>query len=470
LRKKAVRIITLPMTNPTWTSIQNILEKCLNPGLYQVWIKPLSARVRDGRITLYAPNEFVAAWVRDRLTGQVTEAAAQVMGLPPSVSVVSGAAPEHMETPSSVSASKHSARAASPRERAAPAALKPGGHLDDGHGHQFRFSFDQFVVGPCNALAYEASLGMCGRNNPASQLFMSAGPGLGKTHLSQAMGARIMESEGRSRKRVVYLTAEEFSSRLILAIKTREMERFKAQFRQGMDLLILEDVHFFQGKLKLQEELLNTLGALESRGCRVVMTSSFLPKELSGLDSQLASRMCAGFMATIAQPDMQTRLNILRSKAGAHQVLLPDNVAGLLAERVRTDIRQLESCLQNLALKARILGRGISMEMAWDVLKNYDLEEPAMGMDQIVDYVCSVYSIKPEYLCSKSRKRQHVLARNTAFFLARKHTELSLADIGERFNRRHSTVVKGITAVERQLSLQTPLGRQLETAISRMSH
>lgn len=458
------------MTNPTWTSIQSILEKSLNPGLYQVWIKPLNARVKDGRITLYAPNEFVAAWVRDRLMGQVAEAAAQVMGLTPTVAVVSGVVPEHKDAPAAASSSERAAPAACLTKRFAPSAPKAGERLEDGHGHQFRFSFDQFVVGPCNALAYEASLGMCGKSIPASQLFLSAGPGLGKTHLSQAMGARLLESEGRARKKVVYLTAEEFSSRLILAIKTREMERFKAQFRQGMDLMILEDVHFFQGKLKLQDELLNTLGALESRGCRVVMTSSFLPKELSGLDSQLASRMCAGFMATIAQPDRQTRLNILRRKAKIHQVLLPDNVAGLLAERIRTDIRQLESCLQNLALKARILGQGISMEMAWDVLKNYDLEEPAMGMDQIVDYVCSLYSIKPEHLCSKSRKRQHVLARNTAFFLARKHTELSLANIGERFNRRHSTVVKGITAVERQLSLQTPLGRQLETAISRMSH
>ncbi|MFP5238680.1 MAG: chromosomal replication initiator protein DnaA [Acidobacteriota bacterium] len=443
------------MTHPTWNHILHILERSLNPGLYQVWIKPLSAAVADGRICLTAPNEFVAAWVRDRLSGQIAEAAAQVMGGAPAITVTArdASVAPLIETSTALPAPK-------------PEAPAPASDCVD---PAFRFSFDQFVVGPSNALAYEASLGLCRRNLPANQLFISAGPGLGKTHLSQAIGRMMLADMKQAKPKVRYLSAEEFSSRLILSIKMREMDRFKARFRENVDILILEDIHFFQGKLKLQDELLNTINTLESRGCRVVFTSSFLPKELSGLDSQLASRLGAGFLATIDQPDYATRLNILRRKAGLHQVLLPDDVAGLLADKLRTDIRQLESCLQNLALKARILGQGICMDMAWDVLRNYDLEQPNINLDQIVDYVCTVYSIQREHLVSKSRKRQHVIARNTAFFLARKHTPLSLQDIGQRFNRRHSTVVKGITAVERQLTLQTPLGRQLETAIDRLA-
>ncbi|MBI4806529.1 MAG: chromosomal replication initiator protein DnaA [Desulfovibrio sp.] len=444
------------MTNPTWNHILRILERSLNPGLYQVWIKPLTAAFKDGRITLHAPNEFVAAWVRDRLTNHIAEAAAQVMGQAPTVVVVAGAA---AEVPQNAPGTPQESIAAPKRQK----------RHDDESGRLFRFSFDQFVVGPCNALAYEASLGLCRDTLPANQLFISAGPGLGKTHLSQSMGRFLLDGESKAKPKVVYITAEEFSSRLILAIKTREVERFKANFRENVDILILEDIHFFQGKLKLQDELLNTLSALQSRGCRVVFTSSFLPKELTGLDNQLASRLCAGFMATIEHPDFKTRLNILERKAKLHQVILPDEIAGLLADRIRTDIRQLESCLQNLALKARILGRTISMEMAWEVLKNYDLDQPVLGLDQIMEFICSAYDIRPDSLVSKSRKRQHVVARNTAFFLARKHTDLSLQDIGERFNRRHSTVVKGITAVERQLSLQTPLGRQIESTIERLA-
>jgi len=447
------------MTNPTWNHIQRILERSLNPGLYQVWIKPLTASFKEGGMLLHAPNEFVAAWVRDRLLGQISDAAAQVMGQAPRVSVKASSEPSRevsiKNAAPSVTVAKRPKRVPQP---------------DDESGNLFRFSFDQFVVGPSNALAYEASLGLCRESLPASQLLISSGPGLGKTHLSQAMGNMLLSSSGGAKPKLVYLTAEEFSSRLILAIKTRDMERFKARFREDVDILILEDIHFFQGKLKLQDELLNTLSVLQSRGCRVVFTSSFLPKELTGLDNQLASRLCAGFMATIDQPDFLTRLNILERKARSHQVLLPSDVAGLLAKRITNDIRQLESCLQNLALKARVLGQAISMEMAWDVLQNYDTENAPVGIDQIVEHVCSVYDIKPEYLSSKSRKRQHVLARNTAFFLARKHTALSLQDIGGRFNRRHSTVVKGITTVERQLSLQTPLGRQIESAIVRLAN
>lgn len=456
MRKKTLQRITLSMTQPTWNNILRILERSLNPGLYQVWIKPLTAAVKEGGITLYAPNEFVAAWVRDRLANHITEAAAQVMGQAPTVVVVAGAA---ADVPQDGMTAPQEITTAPKRQK----------RSDDETGRLFRFSFDQFVVGPSNALAYEASLGLCREMLPANQLFISAGPGLGKTHLSQSMGRFFLDEGAKAKPKVVYITAEEFSSRLILAIKTREVERFKAKFRENVDILILEDIHFFQGKLKLQDELLNTLSALQSRGCRVVFTSSFLPKELTGLDNQLASRLCAGFMATIDQPDFKTRLNILESKAKQHQVLLPGEVAGLLADRIRTDIRQLESCLQNLALKARILGRAISLEMAWEVLKNYDLDQPALGLDQIMEFICSVYDIRPDSLVSKSRKRQHVVARNTAFFLARKHTDLSLQDIGERFNRRHSTVVKGITAVERQLSLQTPLGRQIESAIERLA-
>ncbi|GAB6038864.1 chromosomal replication initiator protein DnaA [Fundidesulfovibrio butyratiphilus] len=450
--------------NALWTQTQHILERSLNPGIFQVWIKPLQAAVDGRNLTLTAPNEFVASWVRERLASQVVEAAAQVMGESPSLRVVvassSGAvcaAGEILSVPAPATAPARMIRPR-PAETEARAAEQV-----------FRFSFDQFVVGPSNALAYEASLGLCRESLQGDQLFISAGPGLGKTHLTQAMGQKLSAPEKGKRSRVVYVTAEEFSSRLILALKMREMERFKTRFRDNVDILILEDVHFFQGKPKLQDELLNTISALQTRGCRVVMTSSFLPKELSGVDNQLVSRLCAGFLATIEAPDLQTRRNILESKARVHQVMLPGEVAELLAGRIRTDIRQLESCLNNLVLKARILGRGISLDMAWDVLKNYNLDSPGICLDQIVEYVCSTYDLNNEQLVSKSRKRQLVLARNTAFFLARKHTELSLQAIGERFNRRHSTVVKGITTVERHLSLQTPIGRQLEQTIDRLS-
>jgi len=143
-------------------------------------------------------------------------------------------------------------------------------------------------------------------------------------------------------------------------------------------------------------------------------------------------------------------------------------VAELLAERITTDIRQLESCLNNLVLKARLLNRAVSVNLAWEILENYAVHHSAPDFRNILEFICKSYSLSVDELKSKSRKRQIVLARNTAFYLARKHTELSLKDIGDKLGRRHSTVLKGITKVEREISLQTPLGRQIEKTAERL--
>ena len=448
-----------------WPQTKQLLEKTLSPGLFNLWIKPLSARARRGVLELIAPNAFVAAWVRERLTDAVAEAAAVTMGARPRVEVVEGSA-------ATVSGSDEKpARLAAPAKAPRSLTLPMRPRAPELARDRFRFSYDEFVVGPSNELAYVASKGICDMSLSAEQLFISSAPGLGKTHLIQAMGRELSAVPGErgQRLRVAYLSAEEFANRLVMALKTRQVEQFKSAFRENVDVLLLEDVHFFRDKPRIQDELLNTLKALQSRGCRLVFTSSFLPKDLSGLDGQLMSRISSGFLAVIDKPDLATRKRILARKADVHQVLLPDDVSTLLADRLHADVRQLESCLQNLALKAKLLHCGISMELAWDVLKNYDLEGRPLSLDDIVDYVCDVYRISQEQLVSKSRKRQYVLARNTAFLLARQHTDLSLVDIGNRFNRRHSTVVKGITALERHLSLRTPLGRELERTIDHIS-
>ncbi|MFP5259321.1 MAG: chromosomal replication initiator protein DnaA [Acidobacteriota bacterium] len=448
-----------------WSQTKELLEKTLSPGLFNLWIKPLAARARDGVLELAAPNAFVASWVRERLSDSIAEAAAVVMGTRPQVVVTEG------QTQGSPPRARRQdgPKAAGPRPVAASLTLPVAPRAPELAGDRFRFSYDEFVVGPSNEMAYVASRGICDASLTADQLFISSAPGLGKTHLIQAMGKRLcLAGPGERQPRVAYLSAEEFANRLIMAIKTRQVEQFKAAFRENVDVLLLEDIHFFRDKPRIQDELLNTLKALNSRGCRLVFTSSFLPKELSGLDSQLLSRINSGFLAVIDKPDRETRRRILERKAAVHQVLLPEDVSTLLADKLSADVRQLESCLQNLALKARLLNCRISTDLAWDVLQHYDVEAAPRNLEDIVAYVCDVYRLSPDQLKSKSRKRQLVLARNTAFLLARQHTDLSLADIGNRFNRRHSTVVKGITSLEKHLSLKTPLGRELERTIDQM--
>jgi chromosomal replication initiator protein len=445
-----------------WNAIRSLLEQGLNPGIFQVWIKPLKAEIQGDTLKVNAPNEFVASWVRDRLLDSITEAAERACG--PLKEVVVSAA----EAPAVDAAIPEKTIVEQPEVKIAMAqpdiVQRPVGRHGD-----WRFSFDDFVVGPSNELAFAASRGVCSRTLGSDQLFICSSPGLGKTHLLQAIGAKMAHETGKRVLRVRYLTAEEFATHMVVALKSREMDSFKRRFRDDVDILLLEDIHFLQGKAKIQDELMATLDALHKRGCIVVVTSSFLPKELSGVDEQLGSRLCQGFLATIEAPDFETRRRIVEHKATLkYHMAMPDNVSSLLAEHITTDIRQLESCLQNLVLKARLLNKHMTTDLAWQVLQNYDVRSANPGLDRIVDSVCKAFELDQDALSSKSRKRQVVIARNTAFFLARKHTDLSLKEIGQRFNRRHSTVIKGITNLERELSSKTPLGRQIEKTMDLM--
>ncbi len=446
----------------TWGHIQDILRKTLNPGHFQVWVKPLEAEIKGRSLHLTAPNEFVAVWVRDKLLSTIGEAAAASLGYRPEVVVKVG---------------QNGNGAASGKSRVAPLTASSSrlvsetGHqfglpLTVGEGNrpkrQWRFSFDDFVVGPCNELAYAAARGICRDTLASDRIFLSSSSGLGKTHLLQALGCTLSGMTNGRSVRVEYLTGEEFATRMVIALKSKSIEQFKARFRDNVDVLLLEDIHFFQGKEKLQGELMATLNALQEHGSKVIMTSSFLPRELKDVDSHLVSRFCSGFLAVIDRPDFEMRRRILHSKAKIFQAVLPDAVAEMMAERIKTDIRQLESCLQNLVLKAKLLNRKITMDLAYQVVGDCALEQPEMNIERIVDFICQNFELSIRQLGSKSRRHQVVLARNTAFFLARKYTDMSLKDIGERFNRRHSTVIKGITNVERELRQETPLGRQLE--------
>lgn len=212
----------------------------------------------------------------------------------------------------------------------------------------------------------------------------------------------------------------------------------------------------------MQDEVLSTIKSLQEKGSRVVLTSSFAPCELRNVDNSLVSRFCSGFLAGIEKPDASTRRRILQEKARQNNALLSDTVVDVLTERLTGDIRQLESCVHNLLLKAKLLGCTISVEMAQEILAQYSLDDPFVDVDSIIRKVCEGFGLIGRAVGSRSRKQNLVVGPcNTIFYLARKHTELSLQDIGDKFSRPHSTVLKGIASVERELRRESPLGRQI---------
>ena len=478
-----------------WTQTLSILRQRLEPGYFKVWIETLVGRVDGPGWVVHAMSSFAAEFVRDNFLPQIRAALAETLGHEVSVRVTDEPAslPEADTQPAPlrdgellaaapglvVSSHAPGGAAASGAGAASSVARRPpfeGQHplplrYDEAafsiSVRSWRHSFEDFVVGPCNEMAFAASRSICKENRSAGILFLSSATGLGKTHLMQAAGRLLCKECNYRVPKVEYLTAEEFTSRLVMAIRNKDTGRFKSQYRD-VDVLLLEDVHFLQGlgKGKTQEELLATLKTLHDRGSKIILSSSFTPRELRDMNDQLLSRFHSGFLAVIERPDQGTRKRIFEEKARLSQVCLPGEVSDFLAANIDKDVRQIESCLQNLVLKARLLKSGITMQMAWEAVQHYAPCEKKLDLEGIIAHVSHGYGISAEQLRSKSRRRELVVARNTVFFLARKYTDLSLEEIGNVFDRSHSTVIKGITSLEREMSRETSLGRQMAGAIA----
>ncbi len=449
---------TFSMLNTLWESLQENLQKRLNTGIYQVWIKPLTAECTEKSIRLSAPNAFVASWVKDRLLTTIQEEAQKVLGFVPDIAVCGDKTETQKPVATAPVSSVHETQIGIP--------ILPDTKARSNYA--WKFSFDDFVVGPSNEMAFMASHNFATQTFASDQLLISSGPGLGKTHLIHAIGKAVAKSSNKDRVKIIYLTAEEFANQMVHALKSRTIDKFKALYRDHTDILLLEDLNFLQGKEKMQNELLATIKSLQRHGKKIVLTSSCLPKELHQINPELSSRFSQGLMTTITSPDFATRVRIIRAKSASHHMKIPEDVEELLASHLSTDVRQLESCLHNLILKARLLKEEVCKEMALEILNNYACEMKRTDLHTIISFVCEAYDISTEELSSRSRKKKNVLARNTAFFLARERTDLSLESIGRQFNRRHSTVLKGINTIKREITQKTRLGMQVEQTINQL--
>lgn len=473
-----------------WKKILEKLAETVDPSAFKVWIAPLAPEEIAGtnlKLCLVGGNSFMASECARKMGSVIREAAGELLGCRAEEVCVRVRA---MARPASACAcGKKAAAPASSGEGTREKVRQPrpvqGSFLADLRmpdeslstpvtvaGTRLarrieRYSFEDLVVGPSNELAVAAARDLSSTMPSVETLFLSSASGLGKTHIAQSVACRLKQERGSS-TRFAYMTAEDFFTRFARGIRSHKLDDFTNQVK-ALDFLLLEDIQFLHGKTKTQELLASLVKHLQNHGSRVVFTSQFQPRELSCLDPQLVSLICSGIRALMAEPTFEMRKEILRSKARIHQVILPDEVADLLASRLSGDVRQLESCLQTLLLKVRILNSPLTASLAMEVLRDFAPQARAMSaaptLDEILAFVAQSYSLSEQKLCSLSRSRDAVMARNTVFYLARKHTDMTLAQIGARVNRRHSTVIKGITAVEHEIANETPLGRQMARII-----
>jgi chromosomal replication initiator protein len=330
-----------------------------------------------------------------------------------------------------------------------------------------RFTFDRFVVGSGNQLAFAAAQAMASDAQlHTDALFIQSDPGLGKSHLSQAFSQHLLADDRR--RRIYYLTAEDFTNELVYSLKNQSTEDFKNKYRRGCDVLVLEEIHFLSGKEKVQAELAYVLDILAENKKKVVFTGTRPPRDIPRLSRAFVSRLQSSLISSIDPPDYKTRMRILQMRAQEHGLAVDDQVFDFLAARLKRDIRQLESGLNGLMAKSQLLGRPLNLDLAQETLGDLVGPEDGCSAEAIQRMICRYFRLSVEDLKSKSRKKNIILPRNLGMYLCRQLTDLSLEAIGKWFGRNHSTVLYSVNLVESRQRRDPKLKAQVEFLVQQI--
>ncbi len=441
-----------------WEELKKRLEGVLTRGQFDLWIEPLHfLGIKGNSLSLGCRNNFHVQWMRERLESKIIDTVKSVF---PEVKHVSyEVIPEDLsqtdlENDSPDEEETLAFHSPIPERKPVTPKYKQIGFQDilqlAPSPFNPRFTFDHFVVGNCNHLAYASSMAIAtGQSFNVSSVYLLADSGLGKSHLSHAVGNYVIRKNPRLKVR--YVTAEQFANEMIAALKKDRMDLFKKKYRNACDILLIERVEFLSGKEKIQSELIYTIDELLDRGKKIVCTGTKLPKDIPGLHEELRSRLSGVLLAPIEQPDFETRLKILQKKALLEGVKIPQKVLEYMAGSIEGDVRKLESCLIGLIAKSNIMKISIDMALARDVIATVYERLPRVDISIIQELVCDTFKISRDDLISPSRKKEVALARKIAFYLCREYTKETYQSIGRAFNRNHSTVIYAVKTVKQAL-------------------
>lgn len=434
--------------NAIWNEAKTAVKVRIPSHCFRMWIEPLRlTRCDNNSFYLASPNFFskkrVLEHYGDLLTSEISKAA----GKPCRCLIEISAA----DTP--------------PKEKLSEDLQLPLPNMNPRpyNGRLLRrdFTFDHFVVGGNNDFAYSASLSMASKKNGFhNALFLLSKTGMGKSHLSQAIGHFILSEHPADR--VYYMTAEDFSNEMVYAYRHDAISKFKGKYRDQCDVLLLEDVHHLSGKERTQIELAMTLDTLFESHKKIIFSSCCLPAEIPKLNDKLRSRLSCSLISNIDPPDFKTRTRILQKKAKLNGCQIPESVINYLAGELTEDVRQLESGLIGVTAKSSLLGMPVDLKLAESVVKNIISNRENITIDTIKKLVSKYYSISVKDIVSSSRKQAIVRARQIAIYLSRKYTDAPLQTIGKSFNRYHATAIHSIGAVEQALKENGPVQKQVE--------
>jgi chromosomal replication initiator protein len=420
-----------------WQQCLGFLKEEYPPLHYNTWLRPLQAEFHDANLILFAPNRFVVQWVKTNFYSRIKELVLQLSaGSISSVSIELGS--KAVQSTSTEQISKE------PTDK--PIVKKAAEYKNSYLNKNFRF--ESYVEGISNQLARAASLQVAERPGEAyNPLFIYGGVGLGKTHLMHAIGNTILKNNPEAK--VLYLHSERFVADMVKALQTNSINEFK-RFYRSLNALLIDDIQFFAGKDRSQEEFFHTFNALLEGQQQVILTSDRYPKEIEGVEERLKSRFGSGLTVAVEPPELETRVAILISKAEQSNIELPYEVAFFIAKRIRFNVRELEGALRRVIANAHFTGKQITVDFVHEALRDLlALQDKLVTIENIQKTVAEYYKVKVADLLSKRRSRSIARPRQMAMALAKELTNHSLPEIGDHFGGRdHTTVIHACRKVK----------------------
>ena len=491
--------------NEFWQHCSALLERELTPQQFVTWIKPLAPVAFDAdasTLHIAAPNRFKLDWVKSQFSGRISAMARDFWQAPvdvqfildPKASARLGAAPEQRQSAPAergpLGTHPHAAGSGSPRGSAGDSpsdadldlpsldateaaaghrtwrsgSPSGGGNTDSTYERSKLnpvLTFENFVTGKANQLARAAAIQVA--DNPGvsyNPLFLYGGVGLGKTHLIHAIGNQLLQEKPGARIR--YIHAEQYVSDVVKAYQRKAFDEFK-RYYHSLDLLLIDDIQFFSGKSRTQEEFFYAFEALVANKAQVIITSDTYPKEISGIDDRLISRFDSGLTVAIEPPELEMRVAILIRKAHTEGVGVTEDVAFFVAKHLRSNVRELEGALRKILAFSKFHGRDITIELTKEALKDLlTVQNRQISVENIQKTAADFYNIKVADMYSKKRPANIARPRQIAMYLAKELTQKSLPEIGELFGGRdHTTVLHAVRKISGERSKDAQLNHEL---------
>jgi chromosomal replication initiator protein len=432
-------------------AINDAISAKIGQQKFRIWFKNSTRlTLADGLLKVGVANQFMATWLQSHFNAEITEAARTVLGADCRLMFAIDSQLAGQNPGPGLNFQTIPANPAFPAQTAHPAMGLSNGTASAAavSANKLKLRFDNFIVGPSNELAFNASKAVvCDKQSPFNPLFIHGGYGLGKTHLLQGICNELRRA--RPAATWLYLSAEDFANQFVLALKTRKLEAFRGRMRQT-DLLAIDDIHFLASKPSTQEEFLHTFNTLDLSGRQVILASDAHPKQITQLSEKLVNRFVSGMVVKIDAPDFRTRCEICRQFARSINKLVPEDVISFIADNIKSNIREIQGAILKLVAFSSLQNNKIDLAMANTVLAEH-LErcDPMVHISDIESTVASFFGITPSAINSSKKDQTIALARHFCMYLARKHTRLSSSEVGRLLGgKNHATVLLACKKVE----------------------